>query len=43
MSELQGLASKGNFMCDVVSYTVPDASFHFNDRAKLELVHQHAF
>jgi 2'-5' RNA ligase len=37
MTKLRGLVSEGDFMCDSVSYTVPDASFHFTERLKLEL------
>ncbi len=39
MSELQGLAPEGDFLCNSVSYAVPDGSFHFTERAKLELAH----
>jgi len=39
MVELQGLTPQGDFLCDSVSYAVPDVSFHFTERAKLELTH----
>lgn len=39
MDELQGLTPEGDFLCDGVSYAVPDGSFHFTERAKLELAH----
>jgi hypothetical protein len=37
MDELQGLTPEGDFLCDNVSYAVPDESFHLTERAKLEL------
>jgi len=37
MYELQGLTPEGDFLCDSVSYAVPDGNFHFTERAKLEL------
>jgi len=37
MVKLQGLTPAGDFLCNDVSYTVPDSSFHFTERAKLEL------
>ena len=39
MGELQGLTPEGDFLCDSVSYAVPDRSFHFTERAKLDLAH----
>lgn len=39
ISELQGLTPEGDFLCDSISYAVPDGSFHFTERAKLELAH----
>jgi len=37
ISELQGLTPEGDFPCDTVSYAVPDRTFHFTERVKLEL------
>ncbi len=39
MLELQGLTPEGDFLCDSVSYVVPDENFHFTERARLELAH----
>jgi len=39
MVELQGLTPEGDFLCDCVSYAVPDGNFHFTERAKLDLAH----
>lgn len=37
MVELQGQTPEGDFLCDCVSYAVPDKDFHFTERARLEL------
>ncbi|UCD09427.1 MAG: 2'-5' RNA ligase family protein [Dehalococcoidales bacterium] len=37
MVELQGKTPKGEFLCDCVSYAVPDENFYFTERARLEL------
>jgi hypothetical protein len=37
MVELQGLTPEGDFLCNNISYAVPDGDFHFTERAKLEL------
>ena len=39
MRELKGVAPRGVFACDGVSYAVPDAGFHFTERKHLELAH----
>ena len=35
--ELQGKTPEGEFTCGSVSYAVPDETFHFTERARLEL------
>ena len=37
MVELQGKTPEGEFLCDCVSYVVPDETFRFTERARLEL------
>ena len=37
MEELAPVAPSGRFLCRYVSYAVPDASFHFTERRRLEL------
>ena len=37
MVELQGKTPEGEFLCDFVSYVVPDEDFYFTERARLEL------
>ncbi|UCC17031.1 MAG: hypothetical protein JSU58_00310, partial [Dehalococcoidales bacterium] len=37
MVELQGKTPEGEFLCDCVSYAVPDEHFHFTERVRLEL------
>jgi len=39
MAELADVAPKGTFACTGVSYAVPDSSFHFTERRRLELAH----
>lgn len=41
MVELEGKTPEGDFLCDYVSYAVPDEDFHFTERARLELGKQH--
>ncbi len=38
--ELRGVVPDGSFTCTGVAYTVPDDTFHFAERARLELGHQ---
>jgi len=42
MEELREEAPQGTFVCDHVSYAVPDAGFRFTERAKLQLLGQSA-
>ena len=37
MVELQGKTPEGEFLCNCVSYAVPDENFHFTERVRLEL------
>ncbi len=37
MIELQGKTPEGEFLCNYVSYAVPDENFHLTERAKLDL------
>ena len=37
MEELQGLTPEGEFLCDHVSYAVPDGNMHFTERARIDL------
>ena len=37
MEELASVAPSGRFLCRSVSYAVPDGSFHFGERGRLEL------
>lgn len=37
MHELEAVAPQGSFLCTGVSYAVPDASFRFAERKRLEL------
>ncbi len=37
MVELKGKTPEGNFLCDCVSYAVPNEDFHFTERARLDL------
>ena len=39
MGELQDVAPQGSFVCTGVSHAVPDASFHFTERKRLELAY----
>lgn len=37
MEELKGLVPEGDFLCDNISYAVPDENFHFTERVRLDL------
>ena len=39
MVALKDVAPSGSFLCNGVSYMVPDSSFHFTERRKLILSH----
>jgi 2'-5' RNA ligase len=39
MVELKDVAPSGSFLCNCVSYTVPNSNFHFTERRKLILSH----
>ena len=37
MDEIESVAPSGSFVCDAVSYAVPDGDFRFSDRGRLTL------